>query len=96
MAPPLPRLAGVVIGNGQRQAIFVAPDGTFDSVTEGEQVGAYAVTAITIGSVQLRGPSGTYTLHPTPAVATQVDVAARLPDWPSPDAQQQAGMDNNK
>lgn len=64
-APP-PRLTGLVVMQGVRRAIFAAPDGQKPTaVAEGGRLGLFTVTAITASEVQLTGPAGVYTLHPS-------------------------------
>ena len=61
----LPRLAGVVVGPFGRSAIFV-PDGRKPMVvTEGGRIDAWTVRSIEVGTVQVSGPGGARTLHPS-------------------------------
>ena len=61
----LPRLAGVVVGPFGRSAIFV-PEGSKPMVvTEGGRVDAWTVRSIEVGTVQVSGPGGARTLHPS-------------------------------
>jgi hypothetical protein len=65
MPQELPRLAGVVVGPFGRSAIF-AVDGSKPVVaTEGSHVGAWFVRSIAGGTVEVTGPGGTLTLHPS-------------------------------
>jgi len=61
-----PRLTGLIVMQGVRRAIFAASDGQKPSVvTEGGQLGPFTVTAIAANEVELTGPAGVYTLHPS-------------------------------
>jgi len=61
-----PRLAGVIVMQGVRRAMFAATDGRqLGAVAEGGHLGPFTVTAITAGEVQLSGPAGAYTLRPS-------------------------------
>ena len=92
-----PRLSAIVVGNGVRHAVFTSGDG-LSSVTvgDGERIGPFAVTAITVGQVQLVGPQGAYTISPTPHADVRASLAfqmaARLDDI----ARRQAEADNDK
>ena len=58
------RLAGIVIEDGHRFAVF-APEGAKAlTVTEGETVSGWQVESITPHEVSLNGPGGTKTLEP--------------------------------
>ena len=62
----LPRLTGVMIGNGQATAIFAGPpNGRSLVVTEGGWVGRYQVRSIRTGQVILAGPDGPAFVRPT-------------------------------
>jgi len=61
-----PRLTGLIVMQGVRRAIFAASDGRRPSVmAEGGQLGPFTVTAIAANKVELTGPAGVYTLHPS-------------------------------
>ena len=61
----LPRLAGVVVGPFGRSAIFAVEGRKPLVVTEGAHVSAWTVSSIAVGSVQVSGPGGVLTLHPS-------------------------------
>jgi len=78
-----PRLAGLVITQGMRRAIFAAPDGQKPSVAaEGDQLGPFTVTAIKASEALLTGPSGLYTLHPSSDAGVRSQVAYNDPIVP--------------
>ena len=59
-----PRLAGVMIGPGMRQAIFATPaGGRMLAVAEGASVDGFLVQAITPAAVLLAGPDGPVVVH---------------------------------
>ena len=73
----LPRLSGVLVGPFGRNAIFAPEDGKPIIVAEGARVAAWTVLAIEANGVEIVGPDGRRTVHPTfgnlPAV---LDLAA--------------------
>ena len=93
----LPRLSAVVVGNGVRHAVFTSVDG-LSSVTvgEGERIGPFAVTSITVGRVQLVGPQGAYTISPTPHADVRASLASQVADRLGDTARRQAEADNDK
>ncbi len=62
-APP-PRLAGLLLMDGVRRAIFAGADTAPISLAEGGRVGLFQVIAIGADQVELDGPSGHWTLRP--------------------------------
>jgi len=61
-----PRLTGLIVMQGVRRAIFAASGGQKPSVvTEGSRLGPFTVTAIAADKIELTGPAGVYTLHPS-------------------------------
>jgi hypothetical protein len=64
-AAELPRLAGLVVSDGIKRAIF-QPVGQHPPIIadEGGTVEGWTIEAITADSVTLSGPGGTRTLHP--------------------------------
>ncbi len=64
-AEPLPRLAGVLLADGDRRAIF-QPDGDKKPVVvgEGDQLSGWTVRSIADGAVTLGRAGGTRTLRP--------------------------------
>ena len=66
-----------------RKAIFLAPDGLGCLVVgEGGQVGAFEVAAIQPDKAELTGPSGSYTMEPTPHAGRRSLWAAMAPATP--------------
>ena len=65
-SPVLPRLSGVLVGPGQRRAIFA--DGTVRAV--GSTLGRWRIGQIDVGSVTMLGPDGVTVLRPAFAVAS--------------------------
>jgi hypothetical protein len=61
----LPRLAGVMVGPFGRSAIFAIDGGTPVVLREGGRVNAWTVRLIRAGEVELEGPGGTRTVHPS-------------------------------
>jgi len=92
----LPRLSGTVIGNGERRAIFVKPDGSFESLAEGEQLDEYEVVKIVPKSVWIRSLSGTFSLGLTEDTGFRSNMAQRLPSSFMTEAERQADEDNNR
>jgi hypothetical protein len=76
-----PRLAGILVSADRSQAIFAPADGKDRSIVavEGSVIGAWKVTAIRAGEVQLSGPDGTRIVRPSYA-----NVAAASPPPVSP------------
>ncbi len=93
----LPRQSAVVLSNGVRHAVFTSKDG-LSSVTvgKGERIGPFAVTAITVGRVQLVGPQGAHTISPTPHADVRASLASQVADRLSNMARRQAEADNDK
>ena len=81
----LPRLAGILILPQGRQAIFApAGDATRSIVaTEGTQVGAWKVTAISPVDVKLTGPDGTRLVRPSFANAPAAPQTIVPPPMPA-------------
>lgn len=77
--PQPPRLAGLLLMDGTRRAIFAGADAAPISLAEGGQVGAFQVIAIDADRVELDGPSGHWTLRP----GTDPDLRTRLA-WAAP------------
>ncbi len=71
----LPRLSAVLVGPFGRSAIFAAEGQKPMVVLEGSRVGAWTVRSIEDGAVEVIGPGGPRTLHPSfessPSSATQ-------------------------
>jgi hypothetical protein len=61
----LPRLAGVLVGPFGRSAIFAPDGGKPIIVAEGSRIAAWTVHAIEANAVEIVGPDGTRTVHPT-------------------------------
>lgn len=61
----LPRLSGVLVGPFGRSAIFAADGAKPVVVGEGSRVSAWTVRLIQAGEVQVVGPGGVRTLHPS-------------------------------
>jgi len=92
----LPRLSGTVIGNGERHAIFVRPDGSSESLAEGEQFDEYEVVRIIPRAVWIRSASGTFALGLTEDDGFRSSTARRPPPQFMTDAERQADEDNNR
>ncbi len=83
-ATGLSRLTGVVISDTQKIAIFAtAPDGRKVSAQEGEHVGAYEITRITVAGVTVSGPEGvaivTPAFDPTAQPAAKAALSVPVP-----------------
>jgi hypothetical protein len=65
MSNGLPRLSGVVVGPFGRSAIFAADGDKPVVALEGGRVGAWTVRSIAGGTVEVTGPGGARTLHPS-------------------------------
>ncbi len=64
--PGLPRLAGTLVSAAGRQAIFASEGGGHSVVVgEGAKLGAWTVQSIVAGAVDVSGPDGARTIHPT-------------------------------
>lgn len=61
----LPRLSGVLVGPFGRSAIFAAEGDKPVVALEGSRVGAWTVRSIAGGTVEVIGPGGARTLHPS-------------------------------
>jgi hypothetical protein len=61
----LPRLSGVLVGPFGRSAIFAADGGKPLVVNEGGRIGAWTVRTIDVGTVEVSGPGGAHTMHPS-------------------------------
>lgn len=85
--PQQPRLTGIVLGPAGARAIFAGAGearGTIAAV--GQQAGGWRVLAIGAGGVQVSGPSGVRTLHPTRDATVHDDnpvAGSGLPPHPS-------------
>ncbi|HLZ67816.1 MAG TPA: hypothetical protein VKQ29_16445 [Aliidongia sp.] len=73
----MPRLAGIMIDQSQRRAIF-QPSGDAKpvSLTEGDQIAGWQIQQIAADGVTLAGPKGTETLQPKPDPALAAAAAA--------------------
>ncbi len=66
VAPRLPQLTGVVVSPAGAFAIFANSDGGRPIVVrKGDQVGVAVIETVAAGQVTLRGPEGTFVLHPS-------------------------------
>jgi len=92
----LPRLSGTVIGNGERYAIFVKPDGSFESLTEGERLEEYEVVKIVPRSVWIRSPGGTFSIDLMGDAGFRRDMVQHSHPSFVTDAERQADEDNNR
>lgn len=73
----VPRLTGIVIGGGLREAIFTEPDGQGAVVAHvGQLVGSFTVVAIEAGAAELAGPGGDYVVQPSPHLELRSLLAA--------------------
>ncbi len=63
IGPPMPRLAGIIVTQGARVALFADATGT-RVAAEGSPVGSYVVTSIASGGVELAGAAGSIVLRP--------------------------------
>lgn len=80
-SPPLPRLTGIVVYHGHREALFTASDQWRPLVAhEGGRIGAYTVSRIEQQQVTVSGPEGPRTLR-TSFAAT---LASAPPPLPTP------------
>jgi hypothetical protein len=61
----LPRLAGVIVGPFDRSAIFAIDGGKPVVLREGGRLNAWTVRLIRAGEVEVEGPGGTRTVHPS-------------------------------
>jgi hypothetical protein len=61
----LPRLSGVLVGPFGRSAIFSPDGGKPIVVAEGARIAAWTVQAIQANAVEIVGPDGKRTVHPT-------------------------------
>jgi hypothetical protein len=61
----LPRLSAVLVGPFGRTAIFSPDGGKPIIVAEGSQIAAWTVRAIEANAVEIEGPDGKQTVHPT-------------------------------
>lgn len=61
----LPRLSGVLVGPFGRSAIFAADGAKPIVVGEGGRINAWTVRLIEAGEVQVTGPGGSRTMHPS-------------------------------
>jgi hypothetical protein len=75
----LPRLSGVVVGPFGRSAIFAADDRKPLVVDEGGRIGAWTVRTIDAGTVEVSGPGGARTLHPSFASSPASPAGATTP-----------------
>jgi len=77
----LPRLSGVLVGPFGRSAIFAAEGHKPVVVPEGGRIGGWTVRSIEGGTVEVTGPGGARTLHPSfqssPAAPIEAPPAAR-------------------
>lgn len=83
--PERPRLAGIVLGPGDRKAIF-AGSGTARGVVAavGQQAGAWRILAIDASGVRVMGPDGVRLLHPSrDPSGRETDAPPPLPEHPS-------------
>ena len=60
-----PRLTAIVIGGGERVAVFASPGGAL-AVREGERVGGFTVSEIRPGEARLTSPEGMIRVQPSP------------------------------
>ncbi len=75
----LPRLAGVLVGPFGRSAIFAADGRKPLVVGEGGHIDAWTVRTIAADTVQVSGPGGARTLHPSFASSTARPEGAAMP-----------------
>ncbi len=61
----LPRLTGLVVVEQRRWVIFAGPDGKSVVLGEGGRLGPFTVVAVRADRVELAGPPGIRTLHPS-------------------------------
>lgn len=61
---PLPRLSGILVGNGFRLALFAAESGKTRIAATGDQVDGYRIVEIGPASIILNGPKGRISLTP--------------------------------
>jgi hypothetical protein len=61
----LPRLTGLVVVEQSRWVIFAGPDGKSVVLGEGGRLGPFTVVAVRPDRVELAGPPGIRTLHPS-------------------------------
>lgn len=61
---PLPRLSGILIGNGFRLGLFAAESGKTRIVAAGDRIGGYRIVRIDPTSIILNGPKGRISLTP--------------------------------
>ena len=83
--PERPRLAGIILGPGDKKAIF-AGSGTARGVVAaiGQQAGAWRVLAIDASGVRVMGPDGVRLLHPSrDPSGRETDAPPPLPEHPS-------------
>lgn len=66
-----PRLAGVLVSEAGRGAIFARPGDKPTLAAEGDRVGPYLVRSIAAGEVTVVGPHGVVVLHPAFANARE-------------------------
>jgi len=93
----MPRLTGIVIARGRRQALFSAPDErAIAMVLEGEAIDGFDVAAITADRVELRCRSETYYVSPVPDPSYRAAMTALAPRAPIPASVQQTQAGNDK
>jgi hypothetical protein len=80
----MPRLSGILIGTGQRLALFAAPNGKTRIASLGERIGAYRILRISPSAVILAGNHRRLVLQPRFDKAAAPDAAALGVAQPSP------------
>ncbi len=78
----LPRLTAIVIGGGEKVAIFTSPGGGTLAVREGERVGTFTVVKIRPGEARLVSPAGTVAVQPSPDLGARSLWAGQTPATP--------------